>query len=217
MSDFGTMRNRIARETRFVPTAASSGVDTEISEAIRDAIKFYELEAFWFNEQQRTTTTTAGQDYYALPDDYVDMKGVSLLNTGRWDVLEAVAFSDIENTNFSTQRRRPRGYCVFNKQLRLAPVPDAVYTVRMTYIRRLSADPLSQPYRELTADTDTNEWMTDGEQLIRYHACALLYAGPVKNDDLAAKYYAMAQRQLDNFRSRAIRYIGTGQIRPQVF
>ncbi len=66
----------------------------------------------------------------------------------------------------------PVDYAIFGDQLRLAPIPDAAYTITFSGLARLPT---------LSQDADTNAWMTEGEALIRNQAKVFLCT--VNGDD----------------------------------
>lgn len=209
MSDYLTMQNRIAREVFFQPSAALSGKQTEIQQAIQDAITFYESDLFWFNEQQATSSTVAGYEYYALPTDYVQMYALSLRKTDTmWETLEPLSFDEIEQRNRTVSTGRPIAYCCFNEQLRLSPVPDSGYDLRLSYLKRLPRP---------AADTDTSAWLSESEPMVRAKAKAILVMDASHNMEDALAYNQVADMWFKNLQKRTGQWIGTEQIRLQAF
>lgn len=86
----------------------------------------------------------------------------------------------------------PTMFAVQAGVIRLFRVPDIAYTVRLDGLSRLST---------LSADTDTNAWMTEGERLIRTLAKAILLdeviVDPANADRMYGRY-EMIKRELVN-------------------
>lgn len=208
MSDYLTMQNRIAREAYFVPGAAASGKQIEIREAIQSAIAFYEQELFWFNEQQATSTTAPGFEYYAVPIGFIQMYSLSLLSGGRWETLEPVSLDEAEQFLRNRPPGRPTSYCTFNQQFRLSPAPDAAYDLQLLFVKKLPA---------LSADSDTNAWLTEAEPLIRSKAKAALFLDVSHDPEQAAMQDTVSNMWLFRMQRRTGQYVNTNQIRCQAF
>lgn len=209
MSDYLTMQNRIALEAFFVPSAADSGRLNEIKSSIKSAISYYDSELFWFNEQQATTQTVAGYEYYPVPSDYIQMYALARMDSDfTSETLEALSFDEIEQSNASGRMAKPRSYCTFNEQFRLAPVPDGEYELRLSYLKSFPV---------LSADTDANVWTAEAEPLIRATAKSILFLDVTHDPEQAALHQQVAAIWLQKLKKRTIQWIGTEQIRAQVF
>lgn len=210
MPTYLEMQDRIARETRFSSTVAASGLAQEIKDAIKSAIQYYENELFWFNEQQATTNTVVAQEYYSFPPDFVQMHAIARKRTDtEWDPLRPLSFDEVEDLNNSGRQAMPRYYCSYNEQLRLSPVPNAVYSLRLSYGR------LILPV--LSADDDTNAWTTEAEPLIRARAKSILLADALHDAANAQAQDTIAEMWFGRFQKRTRQYIGSSQIAQQVF
>lgn len=209
MPDYVTMQNRIALEAFFVPSAADSGRQSEIRNAIQTAITAYENELFWFNEQQATSTTVAGFEYYTLPSDFIQMYSLARMSDDfTWQTLEALSFDEIEEMNSSGRLAKPQYYCTFNEQLRLSPIPDVEYELRLSYLKSLPV---------VTADTDTTAWTNEAEPLIRAQAKAVLFLDVTHDPEQAQMHDQVASMWFRKLQRRTVQWIGTEQLRPQVF
>ena len=198
MSTYLTMVNRISNEVGGVPTASAttSPTITEIKSAILSAIDHYTRMPFFFLESRAETfNTVASQEYYgsadlaAIPDiAHIDELTITVNSTRTRLCRQSFEYIDDQNA-ISTLTGRPVDYCYYAKQIRLSPIPDAVYSIRVAGDIRLAA---------LSADGDTNVWMTDAERLIRFRASYDLW-GNVMSDDARA---ATAKRnELDELRA----------------
>lgn len=162
MTTYATMRARIQDEID------DSSITSNVNEAIQSAIKFYERKKFWFNQKTDTLSTVASQEYYgaaANADIPYLLEIKSMVAGSPVAPLYAAPFAAIDAVQTGLVTGQPSYFAYFNSQIRLYPIPDAVYTVTMAYHYRFAA---------LSADADTNSWMTDAEELIRLRAKRIL-------------------------------------------
>lgn len=163
MTTLATMRTRIASE--FVNESITSA---QIDAAIQSAIKHYQRERWYFTESRTETfNTVASQEFYGTADN-ANIPNLSLIdqltitiNSTR-DQLTERSWEWIDNVSTTTTSiSAPTDYCYYAQQIRLYPIPDAVYPIRISGLIRLAA---------LSADSDSNAWMIDGEEMIRGRA-----------------------------------------------
>ncbi len=187
MTTYGTMQARIADEI------TRSDLSTQIQAAIQSAILHYGKEPFYFNEQQATAPTVASQEYYDMPSDIVEMQTLSILvNNSKYPLIHR-PFEYIEAVSITTNTpSQPTDYTVFRQKFRLYPIPGAVYTLYLAYIRTLPV---------LGVAADTNAWMVTAEEMIRGRAKWDLHNNLTKNAIEAEKAKSLettAYRQLLN-------------------
>lgn len=214
MSDFITMQNLIAKRVRQSASAAASGIQSDIKNAIIEAIDFYKNEMFWFNQQDADLTggTVADQEYYPLPDDYIAMLNVkSRYDPTRWYRLYSRTEAEIDEMNSADDTTRPYFYCIHNEQLRLSPIPDDSYSINMSFVKDLLVD------EPISADADTNSWMTDAKSMIRYKAQEILWGDLLHNSDEAMRNGMIAEKHRRQLFDRTRTYINSGWISPQEF
>lgn len=206
---YGQMLDRAADETRY--TDSDSRAILKL--CVQDAIAYYEKERFWWN-QSRTTTfnTVAAQEYYSSSDNasipyILDFDAVTITRTSTdkytlckqdWITLEHWNADGISTAI-------PSDYAYYTQQIRFYPVPDAVYAVRIAGLFKLTT---------LTADADTNSWVTtgEGEELIRNHAKGIFYSQYLRDDANATRALQMAEAAYLNLRESTQRRIGTNRI-----
>ena len=186
MTDYITMINRISSEVGGVTPASTTTSPTlaEIKAAILSAIDHYTRMPFYFLQSRALTfNTVAAQEYYTSADlaaipNIAHIDALSITVSGIVSQLDRRSFDYIEAINSTTATRgRPTDYCYYAKQIRLAPYPDAVYSIRIAGDIRLAA---------LSADADTNAWMTDAEPLIRFRASYDLWANVLADEARAS-------------------------------
>jgi hypothetical protein len=198
MTNLTIMRAKIADEI------TRSDMTSRITTAIQDAIKLWEGERFAFNERRYRINTVASQEYYDFIAPTLLTSAGAAVPTGEM-VLEIDSITSTVNNApypltprtqqwFDTYQSLPTQYCgrpdsyaIYGNQLRLFPVPDAVYQINISALARLGPSPA-------TADADTNDWFTEGEMLIREQAKVLIFRFPLKDPDGAS----LSQSAADN-------------------
>lgn len=189
MTTFATMKARIEREM------VRSDIDTEIAEAINSAISQYEVHSWWFNESITTTfSTVANQQAYSSSDssDIPKFLGIDEVRLTRSSnsllPLRRVTFPDLsQRTSSTTTTGVPTLWTWYAERIHLFPIPSGVWTIRVSGTKRGS---------DLSADGDTNGWMTHGEVLIRSAAKRMIAEHVVREPTVAA---AMAQAEAQAF------------------
>lgn len=192
MATYVEMRNRIADEL------ANDGDITaaQIGYAIKDSIKDYEAEGFWFNQKVATFSTVVAQELYgaaALADipNMVRISSMRIPLTEGIGGIEGVANETIEDVQDGSVTGTPRIYSRFENQIRLYPIPDAVQSIKVSYIYKLA---------ELSADGDENAWTTDCEEMIRQAAKKRLCANILLSDEMAGRYAVFEKQAYDGVR-----------------
>lgn len=180
MADYATMRTRIADEM-----ANDGDITTaQINYAIQDAIKFYERREWWFNTASSTFTTVANQEYYtssdwSVLDDQVQIDTMTITYNNVISPLKALAFEEINDAQNGYIIAVPRNFAYYQQSIRLYPIPYGAYTITVKYSKRLTA---------LSADSDTNAWTNEAEELIRQSAKRRIALNYLSADDLASRF-----------------------------
>lgn len=208
-NDYGTMLARIANEIR------RTDLSSEIAQEVQDAIKFYEAERFWFNEDRtHIFTTSASQEFYGVADQsfipniiHFDQAVITIsgnrypMNKRDWDYLEHIAMNPFTNG-------QPQDVAYYAEQFRLYPIPDRSYEVRVSGIYQLTT---------LSASADTNAWMVEGEQLIRNMAKRNLHMNRTHLTDMAQEAEEQVSIALANLRAKNAYKLATGRQKPTQF
>jgi hypothetical protein len=179
MSTLSTMKSRIAAEL------ARTDLTSLIATAIQDAIDAYTDERFHFAESRAVTfSTVASQEFYDSDDaaaiatinviDYACVYVGDVPHTLRYERPE-----DMEHLSVNgTQEGTPWSFTWYGDQIRLYPVPDQAYTVRIGAAVKVAAP--------ATDGEASNPWMTYAERLIRSRAKLELALHVLKDEALAA-------------------------------
>lgn len=202
------MQTRIANELDRVgcplpPQAA-------IEDAIKSAIAFYQDEDLWFKEAQAAQSTVQGQQTYVLPNDFETIETLQItVNADDYPMIQRTWDWYVNVVrNVSTFVGLPTDFVIYMDQLWIYPTPNAVFPMCISYRQNFTA---------LSALTDTNAWMTDGERLIRHHAKADLLLNSANKPDMAAIQDGQETRELARLRSKNVNNVATGKLRATIF
>lgn len=189
-----------------------SDLTADIKSKIGDAIDNYATSRFYFNVTRSLTfSTVANQSAYGVADmaqipDIIEIDNLFLFAAGGQRLeLEETEVDEFEWLQSSmTGAGIPTNYCYVDSQILLWPVPLTVYTVRPHMHYKLPP---------LVADSDSNAWCNDAEQLIRCHAKLLLYANVIEDADGMQRMQLQIQPLLDRLSYKTSARSATGQIR----
>ncbi len=89
-------------------------------------------------EKRATASTVAGNEYLALPTDLREVREVKL-NTMPLTGRSYYSPSVLDTRVSSGGQGKPLGYSIVGDEIKLRPVPDAVYTIEIVYIGTITA------------------------------------------------------------------------------
>jgi len=212
MSTLAIMKARIADEL------ARSDLTSQIAYAITDAITAYEDERFHFNESRATTFSTVdGQEFYSSSD------AAAIGNIQKIDYVKVYVGNqphdlgyerpgDMESLSLNgTQEGTPWSYTWYGNQIRLYPVPDQAYTIRIGASVKVAA-----PASDAEA---SNSWMTHAERLIRSRAKLELALHVLKDTELAQTMITAVEEAFEQLKGRTnlLTQAGQGRVRAMEF
>lgn len=193
MSTYADMRARIADEL------ANDGDITaaQINNAIQTTIASYEGDTWWFNTRTVTFSTLAGGELYSSTpsstfQDIVNIQALRCSNNGSLQIVTPVDDLTINDVQDGSVTGTPIYYSRVTNQIRLYPIPDATYVMQMTYTYKLPA---------LSADTDSNFWTTDGEEMIRQGAKKRIALDILASDQIAQRCAVMEKEAYQGLRA----------------
>lgn len=130
-------------------------------------------------EMQSETTLTASAESVSLPADFLSVESVYIDAGGARRRL--IAETETAQAVHHDSSGQPYYFSVHNGELTLMPVPDAEYTITLRYYARLA---------DLSADSDTNDVLTNYPQLYMYQA--MIHAAMWAQDDEGVVRYSGA-------------------------
>lgn len=180
MPTLGEMKTHIADDL----DDTSSTYATQIARAITRAIEHYKKTRFAFNESRTIEITLViDQDTYDEDDDadisaIIKMDGVFLIDAaGQISSMRPMTPQEMEILiDNSASSGEPYAYSYYGKTLRVYPIPDYAYTVRIQAWYRLDAPSL---------DADENAWTNEAYDLIKSRALFNVATFTLQNEAVA--------------------------------
>lgn len=209
MGTLAELKQRIALELR------RNDLSDDIANAIKDAIRFHERTRFWFNQSRSITfSTTFGQDGYGVADNplipgFVRIDDIFLPRAVSIHPLTRYEVPDFEIVAGATSNPgKPSCWTYTEGAIRLYPIPDAVYAMRIIAHYRLPG---------LIDDSDSNAWTTEAEELIRTHAKLMLFLDVLEDDTNVNRMQLKLPLLLDALKAETSARMSTGRIVPTSF
>ena len=198
--------------TRILSDLNRGDISDRAKTAIVEAIDFYAARRFAFNTTRSSTSTQTAVEYISLPTNWVELDYLRLEEDGNQTTV-----LDEKNTDWMDERGtgsadlgEPVAYAISQRSLRLWPIPDASYSIQLSYQCLL-------PEVSISASADaTNAWLTEGFQVIYNHAMADLLGTYIRGDEAiagAAVHQEREQYAVRELERRANREQGTGHLR----
>ena len=154
---------------------------TEIQGAIHQTIRSMENQRFWFNETMTALVCVPSVETIAVPANYLFLQELQVTQSSANIRLVPNAFDMIRWLNINNTVGLPTRYCQYGPYFHLANIPDSAYPVPCYYIKTLPA---------LSAETDTNDWLSAAEDVVVFGAAAIVSAN-LGNVTAAAKFMQM--------------------------
>lgn len=168
---------------------------------INQAIDHYKKDAFWFNEQIATSHTIANQEYLALPIDWGEEYTLSLDSTGNGDFypLNYRTMEEMEELYIASGQYTgiPIDYTIFRQEIRLGPIPDDRYPVKMAY--RVDPGTASE-------SSQTNVYLENANNLILSRAASKMCRKILKNTQRSVEFASDESEARAKLRGQTTRY-----------
>lgn len=186
-------RGDYPRSPKFSDGNVNNEIQTswsELHELIED-----EDEGYW--DKSDTVTTTASVAFVAPPSDAWRVKGVDILDGGEYRELQQVGVGD--RNRFGQAANQPLAYRLTERGIDLFPTPNAVYTLRVTYARKVVA----------LDETSTTEMYNDWHDYV-------VTSTLLKLDEREERSLTERQNRLDRITGRIIKAIKRRRQEPQL-
>jgi hypothetical protein len=204
-----------------------SDLTTAISEAVADAIQFYQSERFWFSESRTVEfTTVASQMEYSSSDDseiptFISIDHAWIIRSGDqvWE-LKRITIGEWEQlADGSASSGEPYFYAYFNDKIYLYPDPNDAYTIRLTGHQGMidGADAGASFGIGAPESADPNPYMRNAFELLRAHAKQSVYLHKLRDFETAASMAPAIHRALSALRRETGARAGKGCIVPTQF
>lgn len=148
----------------------------ETKRAIHRAIKHYEKTRFWFNCTATAVTINTPSTDVALPADFLALDFCTISNNGKNELVTIRNYDRIAYRNQSGVSGVPAEIAVWRNSLHFTPKATSAHSMTIHYTHSLAT---------LSADSDTNDWLSAGEDLIVHHAMADILQNVLRVTDVA--------------------------------
>lgn len=157
--------------TRIGNELSRTDLSSRIVEAIQSAVRHYERQRFYFNENTSVFNLSASQAAYTLAD--MSLTGVVRLDMIRVTVngttypMKAVGYKELrEKVTSQNYVGYPREYAFYQEMLYVYPLPTATFTAEVSWVKRLPGISFS------ASNSVSNAWTNEAFDLIRERAMA---------------------------------------------
>lgn len=212
MATYINLKDRIARELH------RNDLTANIAEHVISAVAYYAGNRFAGNEKRGTITTIAATKYYGtttaspgtLPGDINEIDSIVVTANNRTYQLELISYDDLEkiDAGVTPLTGYPRLWAWYANQIRLYPTPNAAYVLTLSYQYTLTA---------LSADSTSNFWTNEAEQLIRARAKKTLALDVTYDASVATTQAALEKDALASLKSDTNKLISSGRLRSTRF
>lgn len=208
MTTLGTMLDDIADEI------SRTDLETQTRKCIKSAIKHYQRKRFYFLEDySQTFNTVANQEYYGAADNsyipgYAEVDAAVITVSGSRTPLTVrpKEWFDV-NSSTTTSMGIPSDIGYYAQQIRLYPIPQTVYSIRLHGLKRLD---------DITQTASSNAFFTEAFELIKSSAKRRLFTDYLKNDEDATRAGLNEKLELNEIVSETI-LRGSTNIKPSQF
>lgn len=207
-STFLQMQQRIADDLD------RTDLTTQIKLAINRAIKHYQTEPFWFKETSSSFPAVSAQEEYvygtgSVPTDIEMIDIMERQYNGTKITMLQITPSELEAKQSLDATGIPDEFAQYQNRIKLYPIPNQTgITILIKYTKN---------YTELSADADTNDWLTYAEDLIESHARWWINRRILHDQNAAAEDEIQIVNALDALRTLNTNKTGQGRVIPTSF
>lgn len=188
-ADYITLQRQIGDElggrTDLLSVLSGSSLTlSPIQNAIQSAIAKWERVPFYFNEVYNAAlfATVSSQEFYttaaaAALATAANIHRLHIAGSSRYPLIR-VSPAQLDDLAVTATTAKPTHWAYFASNIRLYPIPDAIYTMATSYTQRVAA---------LSGNTDTNIWTTDAFDLIKAEAKFILALEVLHDAEMAAR------------------------------
>jgi len=148
--------------------------------------------------------TVANTDEISLPDDFINFKRISVTSSTPNEVLTFMAPEQMAQQFQYGITDQPRAYTVIGQYLKVAPIPDAVYTLSVVYTAKLAS----------LSDTNTSNFLIATYPSIYLYQCLIQACLYTKQDP--SKYVELYNKAIEGVNMQEWDSAGIMQVRTDV-
>lgn len=199
MSTLGALKATIADNLN------RTDLTTQIAALIPRAIEHFADERFWFNEDRKTITTTASNEYATIPSGLRAEDAVLVTIGGSRYRLSKRSTMYIEDLHAATTTEgQPSDYAWINTQFRFWPTPNDAFTITV-----LGVYDIAYP----ATDNDSNAWTDQARELIAGQVEFYIARDILRDPERLQSAVNAVQLAISKLRAKTGKQTGTGRIR----
>jgi hypothetical protein len=195
MATYAELKTRII--TEMVRDDLSDDLATQLTTHIARACEYYANQRFWFNAIVTTVNTVANTATVAIPTTVRRIDRLTI--PANYVELIESTLPDLDDVGHTTVGR-PERYAYYNDYVRLYPVPDAIYTLRIYGTAQIAAP---------SSDSDTNVWTTEAQDLIVAHTKMTLSRDQFRDPEGTQLFMGAVQDSLTRLRRETAQRLRT--------
>lgn len=153
-------------------------LSAETKRSLIRAVRHYEKERFWFNTTATAINASTASTGMVLPADFLalDFVTVRTVTGGSADnIVSMRTFERVAYQNRSLTSGVPEEVALRGNSIHFFPRASSAFPVTIYYTHALTT---------LSADADTNDWLSAAEDLIVHHAAADMIANVLRGDPI---------------------------------
>lgn len=182
MTTFLEIQQRVA--TDFLNR---TDLTSQIKTAIKATIRTHQRQRFWFLETATALACVVSVETIALPLNFFKLQQIDVTQNSADIKLVPTDFGEIRWLNINKTTGLPTKYCLYGGNIHLANIPDSAYPVPCYYLKVLPT---------LSADADTNKWLSAAEDLVVYGAAKHVWMNTLRNISAAANCLQLENQML---------------------
>ncbi len=163
----------------------------QVKRAILSEIRLRQRERFWFNETVTALVAVASQEWISKPANFLFLDRLEVSENSSTTKLIEKDLNFIADINVDNSTSLPIYFTQYQNRFLLANIPNSAYPINCFYVKQLPA---------LSADSDTNKWLSAAEDVIVYGAAKKVWAGTIRNASAAAVCAQLQSEALSELR-----------------
>lgn len=152
-------------------------------------------------ESVASLTTTAGEQSASLPDGLRQIRSLRLLGDSSYP-LEPVTLTTL-HAEYSDASGKPTAYAIADQDMYLGPVPDAAYSLTLTYLTKLPA----------LSDSNQTNWLLSNNADAYIYSALWQAAGWLEDIDAAIAFRSELMAIIDEVNLQGARFRNAAPMR----
>lgn len=216
---FAGLRTKISK--KLIDANQSAVSDSDVGDALNDALHYWKQKRFWFNEGQNSVTLGANNPYVlgygnsqpsgfanaapVLPQDFLfeferDGFVIPYANLSyRFDKVNPADLDDASTSGYGI----PYIYCFRNGNYEFYYRPNLAYTLQINYVKDVA---------DFVNDAETNVFSQYADRLLMYEALSHLFGENRQDASQDNLFASKAEREFRLLKKRSSSNVASGKL-----